>query len=156
MQDSNFVRWNSAFHHVLVFTVKKRCVLFIDIVEYTLYTTTFLCKNIFSLPAEAQCGLEIKIYSVLIFILNNSAIQLENTKPQNKQMHSQFSPRRSCSPCGYTMKISSCYHRLLIYDVKRTTTLDGMGPFKEVCWRGQMTTILQTITLNYLFFTFKK
>ena len=28
------------------------------------------------------------------------------------------------------MKMSSRYHRLLIYDVKRTTKIDGMGPFK--------------------------
>ena len=26
--------------------------------------------------------------------------------------------------------MSSRYHRLLIYDVKRTTKIDGMGPFK--------------------------
>ena len=64
MQDSDFVRWSSAFHHVLVFTVKKRCVLFIDIVEYTLYIETCLYKNIFSLPVKgykAQFGLTIKI-----------------------------------------------------------------------------------------------
>ena len=36
-----------------------------------------------------------------------------------------------CNLCGYTMKISSMYHRLLIYDVKRTTKIDGMGPFKQ-------------------------
>ena len=36
VQDSDFVRWSSAFHRVLVFTVKKRRVLFIDIIEYTL------------------------------------------------------------------------------------------------------------------------
>ena len=36
VQDSDFVRWSSAFHHVFVFTDKKRCVLFIDIVECTL------------------------------------------------------------------------------------------------------------------------
>ena len=29
------------------------------------------------------------------------------------------------------MKMSSRYHRLLIYDVKRTTKIDGMGPFKN-------------------------
>ena len=52
-------------------------------------------------------------------------------KPQNKQMHCQISPRRVCNPCGYTMKMSSIYHRLLIYDVKRTTNTDGMGPFKK-------------------------
>ena len=45
-------------------------------------------------------------------------------------MHGRISPRRACNPCGYTMKISSRYHRLLIYDVKRTTKIDGMGPFK--------------------------
>ena len=50
-------------------------------------------------------------------------------KPQNKQMHCQISPRRTCNPCGYTMKMGSRYHRLLIYDVKRTTKIDGMGPF---------------------------
>ena len=33
-------------------------------------------------------------------------------------------------PCGYTMKKSSRYHRLLISDVKRTTKIDSMGPFK--------------------------
>ena len=38
-------------------------------------------------------------------------------KPQNKQKHCQISPRRVYNPCGYTMKISSMYHRLLIYDV---------------------------------------
>ena len=51
-------------------------------------------------------------------------------KPQNKQMHCRISPRRTCNPCGYTMKISFLYHRVLIYDVKRTTNIDGMGPFK--------------------------
>ena len=89
MQDSDFVRWSSAFHHVLVFTIKKRCVLFIDIVEYTLEIENFLCKNIFSLLArnyKAQFGLAIKIY-LCMCIINNSAIWLVNTKPQNKQMH---------------------------------------------------------------------
>ena len=85
MQDSEFVRRSSTFPHVLVFTVEKRCVLFIDIVEYNLYIDTFLCKHIFSLPAngyKAQFGLAIKINSV--WILNNSAIWLVKTKPQNK------------------------------------------------------------------------
>ena len=49
-------------------------------------------------------------------------------KPQNKQMHCRFSPRRTCNPCGYKMKISSRYHRLLIYGEKGTTKIDGMGP----------------------------
>ena len=46
-------------------------------------------------------------------------------------MHCQISPRRACNPCGYTMKMSSRYHRLLIYDVKRITKIDGMGPFNK-------------------------
>ena len=53
-------------------------------------------------------------------------------KPQNNQMHGLISPRRACDPCGYTMKISSRYHRLLIYDVKSTTKTDGMGNFNAV------------------------
>ena len=70
---------------------------------------------------KAKLCLEIKIYSVKTLILNNSAIWLLNTKPQNKQMHCQIAPRRTCNPCDYTMKISSRYHRLLLYDVKITT-----------------------------------
>ena len=66
-----------------------------------------------------------------IFMLNNSAIWLVNMKPQNKQMHCRISPRSSCNPCGYTMKISSRYHRPLIYDIKRITKIDGMGPFNQ-------------------------
>ena len=74
--------------------------------------------------------LVIKIYSIWIFISNNSAIWLVNTKPQNMKMHGRISPRRTSNPCGYTMKMSSRYHRLLIYDVKITTgtKIDGMGP----------------------------
>ena len=55
-------------------------------------------------------------------------------------MHGRISPRRMCNPCAYTMLMSSRYHaytmlmisryhRLLIYDVKCTTKIDGMGPF---------------------------
>ena len=62
--------------------------------------------------------------------MDNNAIFLVNTKPQNKQMLCRISPRRACNQCGYTMKISSMYHKLLIYDVKGTTKIDGMGPFK--------------------------
>ena len=36
VQDYKFVRWRSTFHHVFVFTVNKRCVLFIYIIEYNL------------------------------------------------------------------------------------------------------------------------
>ena len=46
------------------------------------------------------------------------------------QMYCQISPRRACNPCVYTMKTSSRYHRLMIYDVKRNSKIDGMGPFK--------------------------
>ena len=46
-------------------------------------------------------------------------------------MHGRISPRRACNPCGYTMKMSSRYHRLLIYNVKLTTKIDGIGPFKN-------------------------
>ena len=66
-----------------------------------------------------------------MFILNNSDILLLNAKPQNKQMHCQILPKMTCNPCGNTMKISCSYHRLLIYDVKRTTKIDGMGPFNH-------------------------
>ena len=55
---------------------------------------------------------------------------LVKMKPQNKQMHCLISPRITCNPCGNTMKISCRYHRLLIYDVKRTNKIHGMGPFK--------------------------
>ena len=79
---------------------------------------------------KAQFGLAMKLYSVYILILNNSAIWLVNTKPQNKQMHCQISPRRTCNRCGYTMKISSRFHILLINAVNRNTKIDGMGPFK--------------------------
>ena len=79
---------------------------------------------------KAHFCLAIKIYSVWIFMLNNSTIWLVNTKPQNKQMHCQISPKRACNPWGYTTKMSSGHHRLLIYDVQRTNKIDGMGPFR--------------------------
>ena len=53
-------------------------------------------------------------------------------KPQNKQMHCRISSRRTCNPCCYTVKLSYRYHRLLVYDVKRTSKIEGMGPFKKV------------------------
>ena len=84
---------------------------------------------------KAKFGLVIKIYSDYVFILKNSAIWLVNRKQQNKEMHCRISPRRTCNPCGYSMKISSRYHiyRLLIFDFKRTTKIDGMGLFKDYC-----------------------
>ena len=45
-------------------------------------------------------------------------------------MHGQILPGRACNSCGFTMKMSSRYRRLLIYDVNQTTKIDGMGPFK--------------------------
>ena len=51
----------------------------------------------------------------------------------------EMSPRRMCNPCGCTMKIiSRYYNRLLIYDVKRTTKIDGMGPLKLSLYTGYM------------------
>ena len=47
-------------------------------------------------------------------------------------MPCQISPRRTCNPGGDTMKIGCRYHRFLIYNVKRTTKIDGMGPFKAI------------------------
>ena len=64
VQDFEFVRWSSTFHHVFVFTVKKRCVLFIYIIEYTLKIETSCAKIYFLLPArtyKAQSGLAFKI-----------------------------------------------------------------------------------------------
>ena len=72
--------------------------------------------------------------------MNNGAFWLVNTKPQNKYMLCQISPRKMCNPCDYAMKISCRYHRLLIYHVKRTTKIDGMGPFnvKKYTIKGGM------------------
>ena len=76
---------------------------------------------------KAQFDLEIKIEIYIEY----STIWLVNTKPQNKEMHCRISPRRACNPCGYTIKISSLYHRLLIFNAKLSTKTDGMGPFKQ-------------------------
>ena len=79
---------------------------------------------------KAQFCLAIKVCSIQIIILNNSAIWLVNTKPQNLANALPITPRRSCNPC--TMKIISRYHRLLIYDVKRTTEIESMGPVRFI------------------------
>ena len=50
-------------------------------------------------------------------------------------MQGRILPRRACNSCGFTMKMSSMYHRLLIYE-KRTTKIDGMGPFKGLAKRN--------------------
>ena len=47
-------------------------------------------------------------------------------------MHGRILPRRAYNSCDFTMKMSFRYHRLLIYDVKQTTKIDGMGPFKPL------------------------
>ena len=47
-------------------------------------------------------------------------------------MHCRYSPRRTCNPCGYSMKISFMYQRSLIYDVKINAKIDGMGPFSII------------------------
>ena len=52
-------------------------------------------------------------------------------KSQNEQTHCQISSKRMCKPCSYTMKMSSRYHWLLTYDLKRTTKIDSMGPFNR-------------------------
>ena len=45
-------------------------------------------------------------------------------------MHGRILPEeRATLQCGFTMKMSSRCHRLLIYDVKRTTKIEGMGSF---------------------------
>ena len=83
------------------------------------------------MPANmAQFGLAIKIYSVLIYILNNnSAIWVVNMKPQNKQMQCQILPRRLV----WLYSENHCrYHRLFIYDVERTTKINGMCPFNKI------------------------
>ena len=58
-------------------------------------------------------------------------------------MHGRILPRRECNSCGFTMKMSSRYQRLSIYDVKRTTKIDGMCPFK-----------LYVVQLQYAIFSF--
>ena len=47
-------------------------------------------------------------------------------------MHCRILTRRAIKTCGYAMKMSSRYHRLLIDDVKLTTKIDGMGPFQNI------------------------
>ena len=104
-QDSDFVRWSSAFH---------LCIQSRKVVSCLLISLSIRGKNIFSLPAgnyKAQFYLAIKILCVCVFtsILNNSAILPVNTEPQNTQMHCRISPRRKCNTCGCTMKISCRY-----------------------------------------------
>ena len=46
-------------------------------------------------------------------------------------MYCRIAPKRTCRPCGFTMKISFMGHRHLINIVKRNPKTDGMGPFKH-------------------------
>ena len=62
-----------------------------------------------------------------------------------------------CNPCGYTMEITCRYHKLLIYDIKRTTKIEGrpMGPFNSKYKNGSSgsTCRVQTISIcAYNFF----
>ena len=43
------------------------------------------------------------------------------------QIHYELHPKE-CTSCDFTMEITSRYHRLFIYDVKRNTKIEGMGP----------------------------
>ena len=42
--------------------------------------------------------------------------------------------QKNVSPLSFTLVLSSWYHRPLIYDVKRITKIDGMGPFKATVY----------------------
>ena len=56
----------------------------------------------------------------------------QKKESQNTQMHCRISPRKMRNPCSFIMKLSSRYQRLFIYDVKRNTKIDGMGPFNII------------------------
>ena len=63
--------------------------------------------------------------------MHESGICLLNKELHNMYIHCRISPRRTCTLCGFTMKISSRGQRHFIYNVKRNTKRDGMGPFNE-------------------------
>ena len=65
------------------------------------------------------------------FILDNSAIWLVNQNHKISKCMAEFYPEERANPCGFTIKMSSTYHRLLIYDVKRTTKIDSMGMYHQ-------------------------
>ena len=75
------------------------------------------CAEIsFLMPArnyKAQSGLAIKIEIYIEY----SAIWLVNVKNKMSKCIAKFHPEERAT-FGYTMKTSSMYHRLLIYDVK--------------------------------------
>ena len=92
------------------------------------------CVNMYfpCLPANIRDSLVLQTkYTVWIFILNNSTILLVNTESQHTQMHEGISPRRNVQPLWFYNEISSRYQGLSLYDVKRSTKIDGMGPFKN-------------------------
>ena len=136
VQDSDFVRWSSVFHHVIVFTVRKKDVSCSFIFfRYTLQMEIFLCKKHISFPTliyKAQFGLTIKIYSVWTFILNESDIWLVYKESQITQMHCRISPRKMFNPCDFTMLINCKYHRLLNNDVKRNSKIEVWVPLMLV------------------------
>ena len=74
------------------------------------------------------------MYPVRSFILNESAIWLLNKESHKSKYICRNSPRRTCRPCGFTMKISYTGHRHLMHIVKRNTKTVGIGPFK--IWTG--------------------
>ena len=127
MQD--FVRWSSAFHHVLVFTIKKRSVLFISKVEYILQIETPCVKIYIFLPAKAPFGFAIKMYSVryLYRIIAPSSWKTRNQKSANALPI--FTQKNVQTLLVIQWKPVLYYHMLVIYDVQRTTKIDGMGPF---------------------------
>ena len=92
-----------------------------------------------------------------MFILNESAIWLVSKESHNMYIHCRISPRRTCKPCGFTMKINSRGHRQLIYIVKRNTVIDSMGPFNIilVCLlditRGLLFSVLNLLLYSLLF-----
>ena len=64
VQDSKFVRWSSAFHHVFVFTVKTNVSCSFISSSIPCRQKLFCAKIYFLLPArnyKAQSGLAIKI-----------------------------------------------------------------------------------------------
>ena len=63
--------------------------------------------------AQSDLAITIEIY------IEYRAIWLENTKPQNKQMHCRISPRRACM--WLYNENQFLHHRLLIFDAKLPT-----------------------------------
>ena len=85
--------------------------------------------------------------AVEIFRLNASAIWLVNKIPCRN------SPKRTCRPCDFTMKINSMGHNnIWIYIVKRNTETDGMCSFEK---SRSIWTHLKNITVIFKYMTKK-